>query len=111
MVMNHQGAHGRGGGNYGKLFLALGLNLLVMFPLTMAFVARWSDFHLNLSTFSMALTMVAPMGLIMLGVMRGMFPSRRLNPGLAVGFVALFGPGCGWGGRRRSLATSSSCAR
>lgn len=38
----------------------------------------------------MAVTMVAPMGLIVLFVMRGMFPNRRLNAGLVAGFVALF---------------------
>lgn len=81
---------GKGTGGYGRLFLALALGLAIMFPLSMAFVNRWSDFHLNLSNFYMALAMVAPMGLIMLGVMRAMFPSAGLNVGLAVGFVALF---------------------
>ena len=42
--------------------------------------------------------MVAPVGLIMPGVMRGMFPNRLLNVSLAVGFVALFVVGLwlGW---------------
>lgn len=78
------------GGGYGKLVIALLLSLLVMYPLTMAFVVRWSDFYLNLSNVYMALMMVAPMGLIMLFVMRSMFPNKRLNTGLAVGFVVLF---------------------
>lgn len=51
---------------YGKLAIALVLSVLVMYPLTMAFVVRWSDFYLNLSNFCMAVMMVAPMGLIML---------------------------------------------
>lgn len=77
-------------GSYGKLFLALGLSLLVMYVLTLAFVHTWSDFYLNLSNFYMAVMMVAPMGLIMLFVMRNMFMNRRLNAGLAIGFVVLF---------------------
>lgn len=77
-------------GSYGKLFLALGISLLVMYVLTMAFVVRWSDYYLNLSNLYMAVLMVAPMGLIMLFVMRSMFMSKRLNAGLAVGFVVLF---------------------
>lgn len=80
---------GKGSG-YGRLFIALGLSLIVMFPLTMAFINVWGDFYLNLSNFYMAVMMVAPMGLIMLFVMRGMFPNRRLNAGLVAGFVALF---------------------
>jgi len=77
-------------GSYRRLFLALGLSLLVMFPLTMAFVANAGHFYLNLSNFYMALMMVAPMGLIMLFVMRNMFSNKALNTGLVIGFVVLF---------------------
>jgi hypothetical protein len=69
--------HGNGMEGYRKLFLALRASLVVMFPLTMAFVARWSDFHFNLSNFSMSLAMVVPRGLIMLVVMWGMIPTTR----------------------------------
>jgi uncharacterized protein (DUF305 family) len=68
----------------------------------MAFVAQWSHFHLNLSNFYMAVAMVAPMGLIMLGVMRGMFPDQSLNVALAVGFVAIFALGL-WLGRTEAF--------
>ena len=101
-MSDHHSDHDKGMSGYGRLFLALGLSLAVMFPLTMAFVARWSDFHLNLSNFYMAVLMVAPMGLIMLGVMRGMFPDQRLNLALVVGFVALFGVGL-WLGRTEAF--------
>lgn len=87
---------------YRKLAVALALSLVVMFPLTMAFVASWSDVYLNLSNFYMAIAMVAPMGLIMLLVMRSMFPNRRLNAGLIVGFVALFVAGI-WLGRSEAF--------
>ena len=50
----------------------------------------------------MAVTMVAPMGLIMLAIMRGMFPNRPLNFGLAAAFVALFALGV-WLGRTEAL--------
>lgn len=100
--MEHHADGEKSGSGYGKLFIALGISLAVMFPLSMAFVNRWSDFHLNLSNFYMALTMVAPMGLIMLGVMRGMFPNRSVNAGLAAGLVALFALGL-WLGRTEAL--------
>lgn len=95
---------------YGKLFLALGLSLVVMFPLTMAFVDRWSHFHLNLSNFYMAVLMVAPMGLIMLGVMRGMFPNPRLNAALVIGFIALFALGL-WLGRTEAFVGNEQFLR
>lgn len=90
------------GSGYPLLALALTLSLAVMFPLSMAFVDRWGHFYLNLSNFYMAVTMVAPMGLIMLAVMHGMFPDRRINIALAVGFVALFFLGL-WLGRTEAL--------
>jgi hypothetical protein len=108
--MDHQSGRNEGMGAYGKLFLALGLSLVVMFPLTMAFVAQWSHFHLNLSNFYMAVAMVAPMGLIMLGVMRGMFPDRRLNAGLVIGFLALFALGL-WLGRTEAFVGDAQFLR
>jgi hypothetical protein len=108
--MDHQSGRNEGMGAYGKLFLALGLSLVVMFPLTMAFVAQWSHFHLNLSNFYMAVAMVAPMGLIMLGVMRGMFPDRQLNVGLVIGFVALFALGL-WLGRTEAFVGDAQFLR
>jgi hypothetical protein len=109
-VTQHQDERAKRTGGYGKLFLALGLSLLVMFPLTMAFVAQRSHFHWNLSNFYMAVTMVAPMGLIMLGIMRGMFPNGRLNLGLAAAFIALFALGL-WLGRTEAFVGNEQFLR
>ena len=109
-MTNDRAERDQGMGGYRRLFLAVGLSLIVMFPLSMAFVNRWSDFHLNLSNFYMAVMMVAPMGLIMLGVMRGMFPNARLNVGLVAGFVALFAVGL-WLGRTEALVGNEQFLR
>lgn len=89
---SHEGNHGehQSKGSYGKLGIALVLSFLVMYPLTMIFVNEGNHFYFNLSNAYMAVIMVAPMGLIMMGVMRQMFPNRKLNIGLIAGFVALF---------------------
>lgn len=88
--------------SYARLAIALLLSLFIMFPLTMAFVNSWSDFYFNLSNFYMALTMVAPMGIIMVGVMWSMFPNKRLNAGIIAGFVVLFAAGL-WLGRTEAF--------
>jgi hypothetical protein len=76
--------------SYARLAIALALSYVVMFVLTMSMIRQFDHFYLNLSNAYMALIMVAPMGLIMLVVMWGMFKNRLLNIGLVVGFLALF---------------------
>jgi uncharacterized protein (DUF305 family) len=71
-----------------NLIASLGIMYLVMFSM----IAGLRDFYNNLNMLYMALTMVAPMGMLMLLTMRSMYPNKRLNlalhAGLAVVFVA-----------------------
>lgn len=76
--------------SYLKLGIALAISLMLMFVLTMSMVRTIDHFYFNLSNFYMALIMVAPMGLVMLVVMWGMFKDKRLNFVLLAGFTALF---------------------
>jgi Domain of unknown function (DUF305) len=76
--------------SYIKLGISLGFSLILMFVLTMSMVRSIDHFHVNLSNFYMALIMVAPMGIVMLVVMWGMFKNKRLNWLLLVGFTILF---------------------
>lgn len=88
-----QGSQDRQGmkmSGYRNLAVALTLSFLVMYPLTMFFVDEGNHFYINLSNAYMALLMVAPMGVIMMAVMRDMFPKKTLNMALIAGFVALF---------------------
>lgn len=75
---------------YLRLGISLLLSLLIMFVLTMSMIRTIDHFYWNLSNFYMALIMVAPMGLIMLATMWGMFPDRGRNVILLVAFAALF---------------------
>ncbi|WP_299989617.1 DUF305 domain-containing protein [uncultured Pontibacter sp.] len=55
-------------------------------------VAEISHIHLNLSRLYMTILMVAPMALIMLGVMRSMYRDQKLNAIIAVmSIVAIVG--------------------
>jgi hypothetical protein len=76
--------------SYIKLGISLGFSLILMFVLTMSMVRSIDHFHVNLSNFYMALIMVAPMGIVMLVVMWGMFKNKRLNWLLLIGFTILF---------------------
>lgn len=64
---------------YAKLGLALAISFVVMFVTGYARSAAWDHLYLNANRFYMTGAMVAPMALIMLGVMRAMFKHTRLN--------------------------------
>jgi uncharacterized protein (DUF305 family) len=83
-----------GAGHYRMLGLNLLASLAVMYLVMFSMIDGLDDFYNNLNTFYMALTMVAPMGMLMLLTMGSMYPNRRLNlaihAALAVLFVAAF---------------------
>ncbi|MDX0494075.1 DUF305 domain-containing protein [Sinorhizobium medicae] len=66
------------------------LSLIVMYFVMFSMIDGWSDFRNNLNMFYMALTMVAPMGIIMLATMGGMYRNKKLNATIHVGLVVLF---------------------
>lgn len=51
----------------------------------------WGDFRNNLNMVYIALAMVAPMGILMLATMGGMYPNKRLNL-----FSVSFSPSSSW---------------
>jgi uncharacterized protein (DUF305 family) len=66
------------------------LSLLAMYLVMFSMIDGWSDLRNNLNTAYMALTMVAPMGIIMLVTMGGMYKWKGLNTALYLGLAALF---------------------
>jgi hypothetical protein len=77
-------------GSYVRFGVVMAISLVVMFLLSMSMIRTLDHFYLNPSNFYMALVMVAPMGLIMMVAMKGMFPNKRLNAVLYAVFVVLF---------------------
>jgi uncharacterized protein (DUF305 family) len=75
--------------HYVRFALMMLTSLVLMFVLSMSMIRTWDHFYVNLSNFWMALVMVSAMGLVMVGFMWGMLPSRRVNVALLVGFVVL----------------------
>lgn len=96
--------------SYARLGIALAISLVLMFVLTMSMVDTWDHFIPNESNFYMAVIMVAPMGVIMLLVMWGMFPNRSLNVALLGGFVVLF-VGALWLGRSEAFVGDAGFLR
>lgn len=85
--MSH-GGHGKHA--YPLFALNMLLSFLAMYVLMFTMVDTWGDFFNNLNMVFMALTMLAPMGILMLLLMGGMYANRRLNLALHAGFVLVF---------------------
>ncbi|THK34577.1 DUF305 domain-containing protein [Ensifer sp. MPMI2T] len=77
-------------GHYLMFAVNMGLSLVVMYVVMFSMIDGWADFRNNLNMLYMALTMVAPMGIIMLATMGGMYRNRWLNLVLYIGLIALF---------------------
>ena len=75
-------------------YLMLGVNLLlsliIMYVAMFAMIWTWGEFVQNINFFYMALVMWAPMAAVMMLTMQPMYPNRRLNGLLYLGFAALF---------------------
>jgi uncharacterized protein (DUF305 family) len=86
-AMEHQGRDDR---RYFMFAVNMLLSLLVMYLVMFSMIDGWEDFRNNLNMFYMALTMVAPMGMIMLATMGDMYRNRGLNVALHIGLALLF---------------------
>jgi uncharacterized protein (DUF305 family) len=76
--------------HYWMLGANLTASLAVMYVVMFAMIDGLGDFYHNLNMLWMALAMVAPMGMLMLLMMRSMYSDRRLNLALHAGFALLF---------------------
>jgi uncharacterized protein (DUF305 family) len=78
--------------HYGLFALNMIGGFVIMYLMMFSMIAGLGDFFNNLNMAYMALTMAAPMGMLMLLTMPGMYPDRRLNliihAALALVFVA-----------------------
>lgn len=80
-----------GGGRAYRMFgVNMALSLVVMYLAMFTMIDGRSDFRNNLNTLYMALAMLAPMGMIMLATMRGMYPDRRVNAGIHAALLVVF---------------------
>jgi FtsH-binding integral membrane protein len=77
-----------------KHYLGLGLNLvtssIIMYLVMFAMIYSFRDFFHNVNMLYMAVMMVSPMAILMLLMMGAMYPNKRLNLVLHIGFALLF---------------------
>lgn len=76
--------------HYKKFALTLSINAVLMFFITYAMIDTVDHFYPNINRAYMSLMMVAPMAMVMLFVMRGMYQNAKLNTMLYAVFASLF---------------------
>jgi len=80
---------------YAAFAINMIVSLAVMYLVMFSMIDGLGDFRNNLNMFYMGLTMVAPMGVLMLATMGGMYPNRTANflliAALVILFIAAFG--------------------
>ncbi|ETR79344.1 hypothetical protein X566_00065 [Afipia sp. P52-10] len=99
---HHQGHIHSGTRAYWLLGLNLLLSLIVMYLVMYTMIDGWPDYRNNINMLYMALTMWAPMGILMLATMAGMYQDARTNIILYVVF-ALVTLGSFWATRSQAL--------
>ncbi|PVY42206.1 hypothetical protein C8E01_10372 [Pontibacter virosus] len=62
-----------------KFFLMLGVSFVIMYGVMFLNADKFDHVYLNMNRLYMALLMVAPMALVMLGFMTSMYKNKKLN--------------------------------
>lgn len=92
--------------SHGRPYMLFWVNmipaLIIMYFVMFAMIDGWSDFRNNPNMFYMAVTMWAPMGVLMLATMPDMFRNRRYNTVLYILFAVLT-VGSFWATRSQAL--------
>lgn len=85
-----QGHHGSDARAYWMFALNLALSLVPMYLAMFTMIDGWGDYRNNVNMLYMALTMLAPMGMIMLATMGSMYGNKPLNLALYAALAVLF---------------------
>lgn len=86
--MKH-GEHGGYSRPYLMFWITMALSFSIMYAVMFTMIDQWGDFRNNLNMLFMTLAMWAPMGIIMLLAMRGMYRNKKANLALLVVFVVV----------------------
>ena len=105
----HEGMQGKQG-HYGRLLAMVLLSFIAMYILMYAMVNRFENVFNSVNQAYMAGLMAAPMLLIELALMAGMYPNKRRNAWLAGGAV-LFMALCWFGIRQQAGVTDRQFLR
>jgi hypothetical protein len=76
--------------NYGKFILMLLASFVVMYFVMYSMLASFGHFYFSVSRLYMTFLMIAPMALIMLVFMTGMYTNKKKNTLIVLGCIVIF---------------------
>ncbi len=79
------------GMSYKKFIIMLLISFLVMYAVMFLNMDSLSHYHTSTTRIYMALLMIAPMAVLMMAMMGKMYPDKKLNTGIIIGSIVLFG--------------------
>ena len=77
-------------GNYLKFALMMAASFVIMYAVMFMNVTKFDHIYLSVTRFYMTLLMIAPMAVLMLLFMRGMYKNKKINIGIIAGSVLVF---------------------
>lgn len=77
-------------GDYWKFALMLAISFVIMYGVMFLNVAEFDHIYLSLNRFYMTLLMVAPMAVVMMGFMSGMYKNKKLNSAIMAAGIVVF---------------------
>ena len=77
-------------GSYGKFALMLLVSFVVMYAVMYLNTYALDHVYFGMTRFYMTFLMIAPMALIMLGFMRGMYRNKKINTSIVAASVVVF---------------------
>ncbi|CAN5588660.1 DUF305 domain-containing protein [soil metagenome] len=77
--------------SYKKFSLMMLISFIIMYGVMFLNVDEANHIYLSTTRTYMALMMVSPMAIVMMSMMGKMYPNKKLNTGIMLGAVVLFG--------------------
>jgi hypothetical protein len=77
-------------GSYRKFALMTAISFVIMYAAMFFNVSEFDHIYLSLNRIYMTLLMVAPMSVLMMGLMGGMYPNKRANTGIIAAGIVVF---------------------
>lgn len=77
-------------GSYLKFAAMLGTSFVIMYAVMFLNAAEFDHVYLSVMRFYMTVLMIAPMAIVMLLFMRGMYKNQKVNAGILAGSVIVF---------------------